>query len=254
MMDSIRNIFVMVELELRRLRHDRTELYARAAQPILWLVVYGTVMSAVRAIPTGNIPYTSYITPGVLIQSTAFVAIFFGLTIVWEKESGILKKLLVTPTARYAIVIGRAMAAGARALFQIIIIVPIAILLGVTFVPNPLYFALALLAIFIASVGFAGISLFAASLLKTRERFMGIGQIIIFPLFFASTALYPLTVMPPVIREFAMFNPMTYAVNAARGLMITGDISGIAMDFGALLLFDAIMLAIASVSFKRIIE
>jgi ABC-2 type transport system permease protein len=254
MKDSIRNIFVMVELELRRLRHDRTELYARAAQPILWLVVYGSVMAAVRAIPTGNVPYIDYITPGVLIQSTAFVAIFFGLTIVWEKESGILKKLLVTPTARYAIVIGRAMAAGARALFQIIIIVPIAILLGVAFVPNPLYFLLALVAIFIASVGFAGISLFAASLLKTRERFMGIGQLIIFPLFFASTALYPISVMPAPIQAFALVNPMSYAVNAARGLMITGDISTLPVDFAALILFDVIMLAIASWSFKRIIE
>ena len=105
-MDSARNIFVMIELELRRLKHDRTELYSRAIQPILWIAVYGPIMSGVRAIPTGGIPYTDYITPGILIQSTTFVSIFYGLTIVWERESGILKKLLVTPVSRYATVIG----------------------------------------------------------------------------------------------------------------------------------------------------
>ena len=78
MNDFVRNMLVMIELELRRLRHDRTELYTRAIQPILWIAVYGPIMSGVKAIPTGGIPYTDYITPGVLIQSTTFVSIFLG--------------------------------------------------------------------------------------------------------------------------------------------------------------------------------
>lgn len=117
-MDSLRTMLVMIELELRRLKHDRTELYTRAVQPILWIIIYGPIMSAVKAIPTGGIPYTDYITPGVLIQSTTFVSIFYGLTIVWERDSGILKKLLVTPASRYATVIGRSMASGVRAIFS----------------------------------------------------------------------------------------------------------------------------------------
>jgi ABC-2 type transport system permease protein len=144
-MNSLRNMLVMIELELRRLRHDRTELYTRAIQPILWIIIYGPIMSAVKAIPTGGIPYTDYITPGVLIQSTTFVAIFYGLTIVWERESGILKKLLVTPASRYGTVIGRSMASGVRAIFQALIIVPVALLIGVRILPNIAYFVSALL-------------------------------------------------------------------------------------------------------------
>ncbi|MEM1587028.1 MAG: ABC transporter permease [Candidatus Bathyarchaeia archaeon] len=87
----MRNMLAMIELEMRKLRHDRTELYTRAIQPILWIAVFGPIMGNVRAIPTGGIPYTDYITPGALIQSTTFVSIFYGLTIVWERESGILK-------------------------------------------------------------------------------------------------------------------------------------------------------------------
>jgi len=249
-----RNVFAMVELELRRVAHDRTELYSRAVQPILWLVVYGPVMSGVRAIPTGNIPYTDYITPGVLIQSTTFVSIFYGLTIVWERESGILKKLLVTPAPRYSIVIGRSMASGVRAVFQAIIIVPVALFVGVRFVPNLAYFALALLVIFIASAGFAALSILLASFVKTRERMMGIGQAITMPLFFASNALYPVQMMPPILRDFAVVNPLSHVVGAVRALMISGDLSSLPVDLAAMLVFDMMMFAAASICFKRIIE
>jgi len=244
----------MIELELRRLKHDRTELYTRAIQPILWIVVYGTIMSSIAAIPTGGIPYTDFITPGILIQSTTFVSIFYGLTIVWERDSGILKKLLVTPASRYATVIGRSMASGVRAVFQALIIVPVALLVGVNFFPNIVYFVLALLIVFFASGGFAAISILIASFLKTRERFMGIGQAITFPLFFASNALYPVSIMPPILQEFSRFNPMSYIVDAVRGLMISGNLSNLPIDLLAIALFDTAMFVLASISFKRIVE
>jgi len=254
LIDFMRNMLAMIELELRRLRHDRTELYTRAVQPILWIAIYGPIMSGVKAIPTGGIPYTDYITPGVLIQSTTFVSIFFGLIMVWERESGILKKLFVTPASKYSTVIGRSMSSGVRAIFQVLIIVPVALLIGVRFIPDIAYFISALLIIFFASGGFASISILVASFMKTRERFMGIGQAIIFPLFFASNALYPVKMMPPILQYFALFNPMSYVVDAVRGLMISGDLTDLPIDLLAIALFDAIMFVAASVSFKRIIE
>lgn len=247
-------MLVMIELELRRLRHDRTEIYFRAVQPILWIVIYGPVMSAVRAIPTGGVPYTDFITPGVMIQTTTFVSIFYGLMMVWERDSGILKKLLVTPASRYATVIGRSMASGVRATFQALIIMPIALLIGVQFVPNAAYFILAFTIIFFASGGFAAISILVASFMKTRERFMGIGQAIIMPLFFASNALYPVQIMPHILQEFSIVNPMSYVVDAVRGLLITGDLSNLPFDLAAVTVFDAVLFVLASISFRRIIE
>jgi ABC-2 type transport system permease protein len=254
MMEGFKNMLVMIELELMRLRHDRTEIYFRAVQPILWIVIYGPVMSSVRAIPTGGVPYTDFITPGVMIQTTTFVSIFYGLMMVWERDSGILKKLLVTPASRYSMVIGRSMASGVRALFQALIILPIALIIGVRFIPNPAYFILAFIIIFFASGGFAAISILVASFMKTRERFMGIGQAIIMPLFFASNALYPIQMMPPILREFSTFNPLSYVVDAVRGLLITGDVSNLLLDLAAIAIFDAVMFIIASISFRRIIE
>jgi len=254
MMGSLENILVMMELELRRIAHDRTELYTRAIQPILWLAIYGPIMSSVRAIPTGGIPYEDFIAPGVLIQSTTFISIFYGLTIVWERDSGILKKLLVAPISRYAIVIGRSMSSGVRSIFQALIIIPVALLIGVQFVPNPLYFIAALLVIFFASGGFAAISMLLASFMKTRERFMGIGQAITMPLFFASNALYPVKMMPPILQYFAIINPMSYVVDAVRSLMVSGDFAALPQDIFVLVIFDLVMFSAASVSFKKIIE
>jgi len=247
-------MFVMIELELRRLRHDRTELYFRAVQPILWIIVFGPVMSSVKGIPTGGIPYTDFITPGVLIQSTTFLSIFYGLMMVWERDSGILKKLLVTPASRYATVIGRSMASGIRAIFQGLIVVPFALLIGVRFVPNAAHFISAFVIIFFASGGFAAISILVASFMKTRERFMGIGQAIIMPLFFASNALYPVQMMPQALQYFSAVNPMSYVVDATRGLMITGDLTNLLIDVAAVAVFDTVMFILASISFKRIIE
>jgi ABC-2 type transport system permease protein len=252
--EKVSGILTMIELELRRLRHDRTELYTRAVQPILWIVIYGQVMSSVRAIPTSGVPYTDFITPGIMVQTAAFASIFYGLTIVWERESGILKKLLTTPASRYSVVIGRSMASGVRAVFQALIVLPVAVVIGVRLVPNPAYFVLAFIVIFLASGGFAAISILVASFMKTRERFMGIGQAIIMPLFFASNALYPIQMMPPILREFSAVNPLSYVVDATRGLLITGDVSNLLLDLVAIAIFDVVMFVIASISFKRIIE
>jgi ABC-2 type transport system permease protein len=253
-MMGLKNMLVMVELEVRRLRHDRTEIYFRAVQPILWIAIFGPVMGSIRAIPTGGVPYTDFITPGVMIQTTTFVSIFYGLMMVWERDSGILKKLLVTPASRYSMVIGRPMASGVRAIFQALIIIPIALVIGVRFQPNPAYILLAFMIIFISSGGFAATSILVASFMKTRERFMGVGQAIIMPLFFASNALYPIQLMPPILREVSLINPLSYVVDAVRGLLITGDTSGLLLDVAAIAVFDAVMFVLASISFRRIIE
>ena len=146
------------------------------------------------------------------------------------------------------------MSAGVRAILQVLIIIPVALLLGVRFIPNPLYFALAFLMIFFASAGFAGISIFLASLMKTRERFMGIGQAITMPLFFASNALYPVNMMPLILQYIAQFNPMSYIVDAARSLMISGNLINLPLDICVIALFDILIFIVASVSFRRIIE
>ena len=104
-----------------------------------------------------------------------------------------------------------------------------------------------------ASGGFAAISILVASFMKTRERVMGIGQAITMPLFFASNALYPLQMMPQALQYFSAVNPMSYVVDATRGLMITGDLTNLLVDLVAIAVFDIEMSILASISFKRMI-
>ena len=103
-------------MEVRKLIHDPTELITRAVQPILWLGIFGEAMSKVRAIPTGGYTYLQFITPAILTQSVTFVAIFYGIAIIWERDMGLLQKMLVTPTPRLALVLGKMISAGIRGL------------------------------------------------------------------------------------------------------------------------------------------
>src|ERR1700742_2844005 len=125
-------------VELQKLRHDRTELVTRAVQPALWLLIFGETFSRLHAIPTGNVRYLDYLAPGILAQSALFIAIFYGIQIIWERDAGILTKLLVTPTPRVALVTGKAFAAGVRSLVQAVAVLVVAALLGVGLTPNPL--------------------------------------------------------------------------------------------------------------------
>jgi ABC-type polysaccharide/polyol phosphate export systems, permease component len=247
-------VLAFVELEARRIKYNMTEVITRAVQPILWLVVFGPIMARVRALPTGGIPYVAFITPGVILQSITFVSIFYGLTIVWERESGILKKLLTAPAPRIAIVLGRSSASIIRAFMQFLIITPIALLMGVRIVPDPLYIILAIIVMAITAIGFSAFSVWIATFMKTRERFMGLGQAITMPLFFASNSIYPISIMPPIFREIALGNPLTYSVDALRKALIIGTTNGLITDITALVIFMSIFTVLASIQIRRIIE
>ncbi|HQT91354.1 MAG TPA: ABC transporter permease, partial [Candidatus Kryptobacter bacterium] len=103
----VNKTLVIAELEVRKLRHDPTELVTRAAQPALWMLVFGEVFSRIRAIPTGNFSYIDFMAPGILAQSVLFISIFYGIAIIWERDLGIVHKFLVSPTPRTALVLGK---------------------------------------------------------------------------------------------------------------------------------------------------
>lgn len=220
-------------VELQKLRHDRSELVTRAIQPILWLVIFGETFSRIRVIPTGTVPYMDYLAPGIIAQSALFVAIFYGIQIIWERDAGILTKLLVTPTPRAALVAGKGFAAGLRTIVQAIVVLVVAALLGVGLTWNPLRLLGVLVAVVLGAVFFSCLSMTIAGLVLRRERLMGIGQAITMPLFFASNALYPVDLMPTWLRIVSHANPLTYEVAALRGLLI-GQPTTYWIDFTAL--------------------
>jgi ABC-2 type transport system permease protein len=220
-------------VELQKLRHDRTEIVTRAVQPILWLVVFGETFSRIRAIPTGDVPYLDYLAPGIIAQSALFISIFYGIQIIWERDAGILTKLLVTPTPRAALVTGKAFAAGVRALAQAVVVVVVAALLGVAMTWNPLRLLGVMVVVVLGAAFFSCLSMTIAGIVLKRDRLMGIGQAITMPLFFASNALYPISIMPGWLQAISRVNPLSYEVSALRGLLL-GSATSYGVDFAVL--------------------
>ena len=251
---SISSAFTIAEMEARKLRHDSTELWMRTVQPALWLLIFGEVFNAIRGLAPGGFTYIQYIAPGVLAQSVLFIAIFYGITIVWERDVGLLTKLLSTPSPRISVVVGKALAAGVRGIFQGIMIFALALIIGVNLRFDPLDIAGVLLVSVLFAMCFASLSMTLASFLKTRDRMMGIGQVITMPLFFASNAIYPISLMPGWLQTISVYNPLSYVVDAMRAMLLTGDYSGLPVDIIVLLGFTTVFILSSSVLLKRLIE
>ena len=244
----------LAEMEVRKLKHDPTELLTRVAQPVLWLLVFGEVLSKVRGIPTGNLTYIEFLTPGILAQSVLFIAIFYGIAVIWERDLGIVHKFLASPAPRSALVLGKALSAGVRGLSQAVIIYLLAILLAVHLRWRVLDMLGVFSLVILGAAVFSTLSLIIACLVRTRERFMGIGQLLTMPLFFASNALYPISLMPSWLQAIAGGNPLTYLVDALRTLMLSGYSPEfpLALDFGALLLSMVVLVMIAAKLYPRL--
>src|SRR5579871_2713069 len=127
----IRQMLAIAEADVRKLIHDPVELLTRMVQPVLWLTIFGQVFARTRAIPTGGVPYLDFMAPGILAQSVLFGAIFFGISLIWERDLGIVHKFLVSPAPRSTLVLGRAISSTVRGLCQAVMVYVVALLLGI---------------------------------------------------------------------------------------------------------------------------
>jgi ABC-2 type transport system permease protein len=253
--DFLVQVFAIADAEFRKLRHDPIELATRAVQPTLWLLLFGQVMMQIRGLSGGNLEYLDFLSAGILAQSVLFTAIFYGISAIWERDLGILHRYLVSPAARPALVLGKALSASFRGFSQSIIIYVLALLLGIDVSLQPLHILGALAFVAMGSMLFSTFSLIMACLVKTRERFMGIGQVMTMPIFFASNAIYPISLMPHWLQMIASFNPLTYEVDALRSLMLRGGGTayGLATDATVLLGTFVVLNLIAARLYPRMV-
>lgn len=246
--------YAVADAEIRKLRHDPSELLTRAIQPAIWLILFGEVMAQVRGLASGGGRYLDFLAPGILAQSVLFAAIFYGIAAIWERDLGVLHRYMVSPAPRTALVIGKAVSSAVRGLSQAAMVYLLALLLGISVNLNPLHLAAAVGMIALGSGLFSTFSLIIACMVRTRERFMGIGQVLTMPIFFASNAIYPIDIMPTWLKTLSLANPLTYQVDALRALMLTGGISkyGLDVDFVMLAAITALLIAIAARMYPRL--
>lgn len=254
--DNATQVLAVADAERCKLVHDPTELASRAIQPALWLVLFGKVMAQVHGLSAAGTNYLDFLAPGILAQSVLFVAIFYGIAAIWERDLGVLHRYLVSPAPRTALVLGKALSSTIRGLSQAPVVYVLAVILGISVSAEPRHVLGVIVFISLGAALFCTFSLIVACLVRTRERFMGIGQALTMPIFFASNVIYPIRLMPGWLQAISRLNPLTYEVDALRVFMLRNSVStiGIGRDFLVMAASFAILVAIAAWLYPRMGE
>jgi ABC-2 type transport system permease protein len=228
---DLRAVRIVWYRELIRFKSDRLRFVTSLVQPVLFLFVLGTGLGelAGRGLPPG-ISFKTFVYPGVLAMSVLFTAIFSAASIVWDREFGFLREMLVAPVSRSAIVIGKCLGGATVATFQGIIILALA---GAARVPyDPILFLTVIGELLLLSFTLTAFGVMMAARIKQMQAFMALTQMLVMPLFFLSGALYPLNGLPTWLAVLTRFDPLTYIVSPMRHAVFSHlSVSPAAMSF-----------------------
>ena len=203
--------------ELIRFRRDPARVISSVIQPLLFLFVLGGGLSALVASGTGGVDFKTFLFPGVMSMSGLFTAAFAGISMVWDREFGFLREMLVAPVSTAAILTGKCLGGASVATLQAVIVILLAGLVGVPY--DPLMILELLVLLFIMSFMITALGLVLASRVKQVQSAMPLVQMIITPLMFLSGALFPLSRLPAWLTVVTHINPMTYAVEPVRAVV-----------------------------------
>lgn len=247
-MSELRKIGALWYREVLRYWREKSRIVSSLILPVLWLLVFGSGMRGVQLPGIQN--YQMFIFPGILGMTLLFTSIWSGVSIIWDREFGFLKEIMVAPLSRSSIVIGKALGSGTSALIQGFILLPLSYLVGVNL--SPLSFLLLIPLMVIIAIGLVCVGLLIASMMNSMEGFNFIMSLVIMPMFFTSGALFPITSAPEWIRIFSYFNPMTYGVDLLRWATENSTITAlpVSVEILILLAFAAAMVAACSYTFS----
>ncbi|WP_329520805.1 ABC transporter permease [Spirillospora sp. NBC_01491] len=214
---DLRAVKIVLHRELIRFWRDKLRMVSGLIQPVLWLLVMGTGLSNLLARGGGSdrgVDLKTFIFPGVCAMSVMFTAMFSAGSIVWDREFGFLREMLVAPVSRSAIVVGKCLGGALVATVQGTVIVALAGLAGVPYDPLLLLELLGLM--FIGAFALTGFGVMMAARITSMQSFFGLMQMAMMPMLFLSGALYPLNGLPAWLAVLTRFNPLTYAVDPLR--------------------------------------
>src|SRR5512136_73411 len=222
-MSEIKGIYALWYRETKVFLRERSRVISSIINPLLWLLIIGGGLGS--SVNFGNINYQTFIYPGVLIQTALFSSIFFGVYIVWDKKIDFMKEVLVAPMRRTSLFVGKILGGSTDTLLQILILLAIGILFTVTGIMpgrhRTVYtVAVSLAFLLVTTVGLVSVGLIIGSQMESPEGFQLIISFLIFPLFFLSGSLFPITNLPPWLAPFIFVNPVTYAVDGIRTILI----------------------------------
>jgi ABC-2 type transport system permease protein len=254
-MSELRGFYTLWLREIKRFVRDRTRLVTSFVQPLLWLVIFSAAFNSRFVLPAG-LNYQQVILPGIVGQTLLFTAMFMGINVIWDKEFGFMKEILVAPVSRLTIFLGKMVGDSTDALFQGIIVFVVGIAIGIPINPIAILYAIPIM--ILITFGMVSIGLVLASFMGNLEGFGAIQTFVNLPLFFLSGALFPLKggSLPTWLTAVAAGNPLTYGVDALRQVVLGGAWAPLAIqplwvDLGVVAAFDLVMVGVGTWAFTK---
>src|SRR4029077_2952841 len=242
-------VYALWRRDMVKFLRDRRSLITSLTRPLLWLLAFGFGLRGSVKLPGGGTDFISFLVPGIAVMTVLFGSMFAAISIVWEREFGFLKELLVAPVPRSTIVAAKVLAGSSTAVIEAMLMLALAPLIGARFSVTGALAALPVLAVFGMAVNALGIVV--AARMKSFEGFGSLVNFVIQPIFFLSGALYPIAGLPRALRAIVMVNPMSYAVDAVRGLCIGQRGFPLALDVGVVIVSAIVFGALATRVFAR---
>jgi len=251
-MTELRALYTLWLREIKRFIRDRARVITSFVQPLLWLVIFAGGFGARLTIP--GINYQQYLFPGIIGQTLLFTAMFMGISVIWDKEFGFMKEILVAPVSRFTIFIGKMFGDSTAALLQGVIVFVFGFILGIPFDPITLLAALPIM--LLITLGLVSVGLIIASFIGSLENFGAIQTFINLPLFFLSGALFPVSGagVPEWLQVASAFDPLTYGVDALRTVILGSawpSLQPLYVNLGVVCIFDVVMIGIGTWAFSR---
>ncbi|MBS0386097.1 MAG: ABC transporter permease [Proteobacteria bacterium] len=243
-------IYIMWLRQMLRYFRSPPRIVAALAQPLLYLLAFGYGFGRIYQM-AGQGDYLAFLAPGILGMSILFTSIFSGMELIWDRQFGFLKETLAAPVSRVNVMLGRTAGGATVATFQAAIVLVLAILFG--FRPHDWWMLIpALLAMFLVAMLFTTLGTWFAAMLSDFQGFQMIMNFLVMPMFFLSGAMFPLNSVPPVLSMIARVDPLSYGVDAFRGLLGGASHFGLGVDFAVLAVITLVLLALGSRAFSRI--
>jgi ABC-2 type transport system permease protein len=266
-----RGMWVVAYRELLRFIQERSRIFSSFAMPLLFLVIFGAGFNRIIGAMTPGVDFIQFMYPGIIAMTVLMNSVMSGLSVVWDREFGFLKEILVAPLGRSGIVLGKAAGNATVSVMQGIIMLVLAPILGVSLSPILVIELIPML--IVISMSLSGLGVLIASRMRSQQGFHIIVQLIIFPLIFLSGVFFPVNNVPTWLGFISKINPLTYGVDAIRQLFLGGEIASSAGAVGqsnyiigvtvfghtmtvledmlVVVIFGAVLLSIAAWSFSK---
>jgi len=250
-MSEILGIYTLWLREVKRYTREKTRLVSSFIQPLLWLIIFGSGMQFSYA-GFGQISYQKFIFPGVVGQTLLFTSMFMGISVIWDREFGFLKEILVSPISRISIFVGKMLGATTDAVIQGSFVFVLSFLVGIAV--DIQTYLICLPVMMLITFGLVSVGLTIASRMESLESFGVIQTFVNLPLFFLSGALFPLTNVPEWLRWVSIVNPVTYGIDALRIVILKSSwipLFPLQYDLLAIAMFDAAMILLGTIVFGQ---